>query len=107
MGLKDNEWVRNPGLVNNTVEHEDDTSVRRALKMGRFWYLGLILFLGTFYGCYLISVYKALASTILRDDILTLAGSLGSAFNGTSRIMWGTLQDKFGFKKVYYCLLAL
>ena len=75
--------------------------------MPRFWYVALMLFLGTFYGCYVVSVYKTVANVNLEDHLLTLAGSLGSACNGSSRIIWATLQDKFGFKKVYSCLLTL
>lgn len=41
------------------------------------------------------------------DFTLTLAGALGSAMNGTSRIVWATLSDKYGFKKIYACILIL
>ena len=93
--------------MNNTVEHEDDVAVSEALTVKRFWYLAAMLFLGTFYGCYVVSVYKTVANVNLEDHLLTLAGSLGSACNGSSRIIWATLQDNFGFRRVYSCLLTL
>ena len=62
-----------------------------------------------FYGCYIASVYKSMAISVPEEDdqILTMAGSFGSACNGLSRIMWASLQDKFEFKKIYFCLLTL
>jgi MFS-type transporter involved in bile tolerance (Atg22 family) len=66
-----------------------------------------ILALGSFYGLYVASVYKTINQVNLSDKILTIAGALGSVCNGCSRIMWATLQDKFGFKKVYGVILVL
>ena len=54
------------------------------------------------------SVFKIFGESKNIDDYtLTLAGSLGAIFNGASRIFWATLQDKIGFKKVYFivCLI--
>lgn len=67
----------------------------------------LILFLGIFYGLYTASVYKVAAQDFIDDKALTLAGSIGSVCNGSSRIIWAAFQDRYGFKKVYYILLLL
>jgi hypothetical protein len=64
-----------------------------------------MFYMGTFIGLYVASTYKVISS--LDDSTLTITGALGSIFNGSSRIFWSTLQDKFGFKKVYFCLLCI
>jgi MFS family permease len=69
--------------------------------------MGLILFFGIFYGIYLASVYKPTAQDTLEDHTLTLAGALGSVCNGGSRIVWASIQDKYGFKRVYLVLLIV
>jgi MFS family permease len=66
----------------------------------------LLLFSGIFFGVYLASVYKTLAIDI-EDSALTIAGAIGSVCNGGSRIIWATIQDYYGFKKVYLCLLVI
>ena len=40
------------------------------------------------------------------DEFLTLIGSIGFIFNSSFRIIWGSLMDFFGFKKVYWVLLS-
>ena len=67
----------------------------------------LLLFQGSFFGLYIASVYKAVSDNCLSDYILTLAGSLGSICNGSSRIIWSYFQDIYGFKRVYFCILIL
>jgi len=64
-----------------------------------------MLFLGVFYGVFVTSVYKQISG--LDDKILTMAGALGSVANGLSRIGWGTLSDKIGFKNTYKMLLTI
>ena len=79
-----------------------------AFKSPRFWYMGWLLFEGMFFGLYMASVYKKVASgRVLSDKQLTLAGAIGSVCNGSSRIIWATLQDKYGFKKIYSYLLIV
>lgn len=60
-----------------------------------------MLAFGLFYPLYIASVYKSFGSAYLSDETLTLAGALGSIGNGCSRVIWATLQDKYGFKPVY------
>lgn len=62
---------------------------------------------GVFYGTFMASVYKAVNIDNLRDGTLTTAGALGAVCNGASRVFWATLQDKHGFKRVYFVLLVL
>ena len=70
-------------------------------------HIALMLFLGIFYGIYIASVYKSMANGMISDFTLTVAGSLGSVCNGCSRIFWSMLQDKFGFRKVYFVVMTI
>jgi hypothetical protein len=66
-----------------------------------------MLYCGLFYGIFVATVYKSSASKILDDKTLTTAGMIGAACNGGSRIIWATLMDKYGFKKIYSVLLIM
>jgi len=66
-----------------------------------------MLYSGLFYGYFVATVYKSSASKVLDDNLLTTAGMIGSACNGGSRIIWATLMDKYGFKKIYSVLLIM
>jgi len=64
-------------------------------------------FNGVFFGIYVASVYKTVALGLINDRTLTIAGSIGSFINGSSRIFWASLMDKYGFKSTYFCLLLI
>jgi len=64
-------------------------------------------FNGVFFGVYVASVYKTVALGLIDDRTLTIAGSFGSFINGSSRILWASLMDKYGFKRVYLCILVI
>jgi hypothetical protein len=66
-----------------------------------------LIYLGCFFGVYVASVYKSAAGDVISDKQLTLAGAIGSIMNGSSRIMWASLQDKYGFKVIYMILLII
>jgi hypothetical protein len=66
-----------------------------------------MLFNGIFFGIYIAAVYKTTAQDFLKDNVLTLTGAFGSVCNGGGRIFWATLQDKYGFKRVYFVLLII
>ena len=67
----------------------------------------LMLFNGDFLGMYIGQVYKVIALGTLSDKALTLTGAIGGIMNGISRPILGALFDKYGFKKVYFCMLCL
>lgn len=58
---------------------------------------------------YMASVFKSFGSVegSIDDMTLTVAGSIGGACNGLSRVFWATLDDKFGFKKIYSIILVI
>ena len=72
--------------------------------------MSLMLYSGLFFGVYVASVYKSIASGIpneIGDKALTLTGAIGSVMNGSSRVIWATLQDKFGFNAIYMTVLTI
>ena len=52
-------------------------------------------------------MYKSIALEYINDDILTTAGAFGAICNGLSRLFWTYLLDIFGFKKVYFIMMAI
>ena len=44
---------------------------------------------------------------IADDTFLTIVGSVGSVTNGCCRVFWGIMMDRFGFKKVFFIILAI
>lgn len=53
------------------------------------------------------SIYKPSAQSLLSDMYLTRVGAISALCNGASRIIFGALQDRYGFKKVYGCLITI
>lgn len=46
--------------------------------------------------------YKTFGKLQIPDDkFITIVGSVGSAFNGCSRLFWALIYDKYNFKKVH------
>ena len=63
--------------------------------------------LGTFFSLYIVSAYKVSADENYIDDKdLTIAGSIGAICNGSSRLVWATLVDKYRFKTVYAFIMS-
>jgi len=77
-----------------TKNKKQITSSSEVFKTLRFWQMSLMLYSGLFFGVYIASVYKSIASGIpneIGDKALTLTGAIGSVMNGSSRVMWATL----------------
>ena len=73
---------------------ETITKSSDAFKSLRFWHMSFMLYGGLFFGVYVASVYKPIASGIpneIGDKALTLTGAIGSVMNGASRVVWATL----------------
>jgi MFS family permease len=83
--------------------------VTDALYSIRFWHHSIMLFNGLFFGVYMVSVYKdiGLNKGSIGDRELTIAGAVGSFVNGSSRILWASLYDKFGFRIIYMIILVI
>ena len=66
-----------------------------------------MLTLGTFFILYIASAFKVSADEDHIDDkSLTIAGSFGAICNGSSRLVWATLMDKYRFKTVYGLMMS-
>ena len=93
-----------------TNQKRELTDAKKAFKSLRFWHMSFMLYSGLFFGVYVAAVYKSIASGIpneIGDKALTLTGAIGSVMNGSSRVIWASFQDKFGFKAIYMTLLAI
>lgn len=68
-----------------------------------------MLFFAQFYGMFMASSFKNFGCIEgdIDDFTLTIAGSIGSFFNGFGRLFWALLQDRFGFKKIYLIVLTI
>ena len=52
--------------------------------------------------------YKVYGMITIKDDLfLTTVGSVGAASNGISRFVWAFLTDKYGYKKMFTCMLVI
>ena len=71
--------------------------------------LCLMDFLSIFPAFYMASVTKTMGMQKggIDDEFLTWIGSIGSVANGLSRIIWGPIQDKTGFKAIYRVVLVI
>ncbi|CAI2367819.1 unnamed protein product [Moneuplotes crassus] len=79
-----------------------------AFKDYRAYYIWLIILLSSSYPYFIASNFKTYEQVDIHDDrFITLVGALGAVVNGLSRGFWATLQDFFGFKRVFTCLLVL
>lgn len=85
---------------------EGEVSLKSCFESSQFYQICFgILFSGTA-GLFFVASFKTIGLQLLYDDaFLTIVGSIGSIFNGTSRIFWGILIDKTSFKKVYSYIL--
>jgi len=89
-------------------EHHDCQTIREGVLSRHFWILFIMVIGGSFFGLLMANNYKVYGLTRIADDSwVTLVGSIGSASNGCSRLFWAALYDRFGFKKVYFILMAI
>ena len=78
--------------------------VGEALKTPQFWTLWTMIIASASAGLNIASVYKQFAATnsaLLGDSYQAVVGAMACVFNGFGRLFWGTMSDKFGFKKCF------
>ncbi|KAL5004644.1 hypothetical protein ScPMuIL_018100 [Solemya velum] len=82
---------RNPG------DHADTgMSVKDALKSRSFWTLWSIYLFNGQGILFISSLFKAYGQTFINDDLfLSTVGSVSALFNGSGRILWGYIADRF------------
>ena len=88
-------------------DHDKPITIKEAYNSTRFKQICALFLFGSFYGLYIASAYKVSNESNLPDKTLTIAGSIGAVCNGGSRIMWASLLDKFGFRKVFSVIMLI
>jgi Na+/melibiose symporter-like transporter len=66
-----------------------------------------MMFNGVFFGIFIAGNYKIINLENLSDKVLTMAGAIGAVGNAISRILCSSLQDKYGFKRIYGPILII
>ena len=87
------------------MANERVLTVWECIKTVRFLKMFTMLWFGIFYGYFMAGTYKTISD--LPDSYLTLVGSVGSIFNGGTRVIWGATMDKTGFKKLYIFIMTV
>ena len=105
-GLQENRDSTLTAQVSNQIE-EEPIGIKEGILTWRAAHVSVLLLFGLFYPLYIASVYKPIADDVLSDSVLTAAGAIGGVCNGTSRLIWASLMDKYGFKPVYGCLMTI
>ena len=84
-------------------------TIAEAFCQKQFYLVLLMDFLTMFPLYYLASVFKTMGMQLghIDDVFLTWIGSLGALANGGSRIFWGPVYDKTGYKLIYMIVLAI
>ena len=79
----------------------------------RFWQYFSLMVLGNYFGTFFSYSYKTFGETDyphgqINDSTLTWAGSIGSGvINGCSRILFGSLVDKYSFRLLMSILMSI
>lgn len=90
------------------VEHHECANMSQGIHSRPFWILMAMGVLGPYFGLLMANNYKVYGIDKGHSDyFVTLVGSFGSAANGCSRFFWAVLFDKYGFKKVYFAIMAI
>jgi hypothetical protein len=95
--------VEEPLLENNrqTIQIKEPTLIE-SFKDYRTLYLWFMILFSSSFPFYIASNFKTYGLIDIKDEtFVTLVGSIAAAMNGLSRGVWSTLQNYFGFKKVY------
>mmetsp|Transcript_1877 Transcript_1877/g.1675 ORF Transcript_1877/g.1675 Transcript_1877/m.1675 type:complete len:189 (-) Transcript_1877:324-890(-) len=79
-----------------------------SMKDYRTYYIWAMMILSLCYPFFIAINFKNFGLKDIPDDrFITLVGSLGAVMNGLSRGGWGTLQNFYGFKIVYFSILVI
>ena len=85
-----------------------EPTLKEAMLHYRTPYIWVLIVLSSSFPFYIASNFKSYESIDVDDEkFITIVGSIGAVVNGLSRGVWSTLQDYFGFKKIYLTLLTL
>ena len=93
----------------NMVYREFDLiSLKACFKSIRFYQYLMMLFLASQFGGYFSYIYKSIGLSVkISDKTLSMASSASGLVQLFSRIGFGYLYDKFGFKKLFYFIMTI
>lgn len=102
-------------LENKAKTAEDDSEADElcptlfaGVKTYTFRLLCVSLYCSTAAGYYVIGAFKNFGQEMIDDDeFLTLAGCIGSLFNGSFRYGWAHAMERYDFKLVYLILCVI
>jgi Na+/melibiose symporter-like transporter len=81
---------------------------KEALLHYRTWHVCLMVALSMCQGVFISYVFKSFGEDQINDDaFITTVGTVGSIMNGASRSFWATIQDKLGYKRIYFPILII
>mmetsp|Transcript_9153 Transcript_9153/g.10362 ORF Transcript_9153/g.10362 Transcript_9153/m.10362 type:complete len:208 (-) Transcript_9153:184-807(-) len=71
-------------------------------------YIWLMIVLSAAFPFFMAGNFKTYEMIDIPDDrFITIVGSIGAVVNGLSRTCWSTMQDIYGFKRVYMALVII
>lgn len=90
------------------MAEEKYISVTQGLNSRTFKLMAVMAFCSIMPGYFVANCFKVFGETKIDDDrFLAIVGSISSITNGSCRIAWGGIIDKFGFIKSYGVLLVI
>jgi nitrate/nitrite transporter NarK len=89
-------------------EEVEQISFRNSFRAREFWLLFICFSLTTVGPVYIVQKYKDIAIylQILSDQSLAALGSIGALLSSFCKLAFGHMNDKYGFKVVYFLLIA-
>ena len=83
-------------------------SFRNSIRAREFWLLFLCFSLTTIGPVYIVQKYKDIAVflEVMSDQSMAVLGSTGALLSSFCKLVFGHMNDKYGFKIVYFLLIA-
>lgn len=83
-------------------------NLKQALSHYTFWHIFFMLMCSMSYSYFMKPSLKTYGSQqISNDSLLTIISSIAFLTSSISKFAWGSIQDKLGFKKVYFVMLCI
>ncbi|KAK8804570.1 hypothetical protein WA588_004780, partial [Blastocystis sp. NMH] len=79
---------------------------KEAAKTSRFWEIWLVLMFVSIANNFVSSFYKFFGQSFIENDLfLVTVGSVSAICNGFCRLLWGMINDRWGYKKAMGSML--
>ena len=90
-------------------DERQQITVEHALKTKEFWMLFIAFTLTTVGPVYLVQKYKEISVYLenMTDQSLAILGSIGAIFASCCKLLFGHLNDVYGFKTVYILMIGM